>query len=107
MTKVDVKPGICKLDSTFEFDTDENMMVTISCSSMCPYIEKLVAKVGQVDPIEEIFSNILDTKVYQSAKDNIKHVSCPVPSAILKGVEIEANLALTQKLEIKITKKEE
>lgn len=35
---------------------------------------------------------------------NIKHAACPVPSAIIKGVEVACGLALPKDVEIKIAK---
>lgn len=44
-------------------------------------------------------------KIYELAKKYCKHAACPVPSAIIKGVEVACGLALPKDVEIRIAKK--
>lgn len=50
------------------------------------------------------FTRIIDSIVYKEASACLKHVSCPVPSAILKTVEVEAGLAVAKDVSMKFLK---
>ena len=51
-----------------------------------------------------VFGRMTDSAVYRSATQHLKHAACPVPSAILKAIEVEAGLAVPQDVIIKIEK---
>jgi hypothetical protein len=58
----------------------------------------------EVDAFEEYFSKFGNSKVYELAKKFCKHPACPVPSAIIKGIEVACGLALPKDVEITISK---
>jgi L-fucose isomerase-like protein len=58
----------------------------------------------EVDGFEECFSKLGDSTVYELAKKYCKHAACPVPSAIVKGIEVACSLALPRDVEFHITK---
>lgn len=47
-----------------------------------------------------------DSTVYQLGKEFCKHGTCPVPGAILKGVEVACGLALPKDVHVEILKKD-
>jgi hypothetical protein len=56
---------------------------------------------GELDMFE-IFKPLTEPQVYRAAAQTVKHAACPVPSAILKAVEVAAELALPKDVIIKI-----
>ena len=44
--------------------------------------------------LRDIFAPMLENPVYQAASKILSHASCPVPSGILKTLEVEAEMAL-------------
>ena len=93
MTRVIVKSGICGFISTIEVEKvdDESMKVVIT--SGCGMVTELGESLTEVDE-GEIFKRHIDTEVYKSASRCQLHVACPVPMAVLKAIEVEAELAI-------------
>ncbi len=49
----------------------------------------------------EVFVRMTDSVVYHSAAKHIKHTGCPIPSAILKTIEVEVGIALPEDVTIR------
>ena len=58
----------------------------------------------KVNGYEECFSKLGDSRVYELAKKHCQHAACPVPAAIIKGIEVVCGLALPRDVEIRISK---
>lgn len=108
MATAKVKPGSCKLDSTIIVNKAgkrrRDYTVSIEIDSQCPSIKKLAEELKVVDGFEESFKKISTSEIYRLSEGKIKHLSCPVPSAILKTIEVECGLNLPQEVEMVITK---
>ncbi|HHY24230.1 MAG TPA: hypothetical protein GX527_08350 [Clostridiaceae bacterium] len=62
----------------------------IKAESNCPYIIKMgdeLERLEELDGFTEVFSKFGDSRVFEIAKLCCKHAACPVPTAILKGIE--------------------
>jgi hypothetical protein len=104
MVEVNVNPGICGLNTLIKVDSDDMQNASVETISDCPYIKKIGQELTEVDGYEECFSKFGESMIYSLSKKYCKHVACPVPSAILKGVEVACGLALPKDVEIKISK---
>ena len=107
MTKATVDPGICGLKTVLSIESEDMQNVVIKIESQCPYITKMGKELeilGQIDGFTEVFTKFGDSKVFEIAKSCCKHAACPVPTAILKGIEAECGLALIKDVNISITK---
>lgn len=104
MTKVKVQPGICGLITDIEITSEDGMNAQIKVETACSYIENMAKAVPSVDGYEECFAKYGDGKIAQAAKEHCKHGACPVPTGILKGVEITCSLALPKDVEIHFEK---
>jgi len=93
MTRVIVKSGICGFISTIEVKKVDDESFKVVISSGCEMVTELGESLTEIDK-REIFKKHIDTEVYKSASRCELHVSCPVPMAILKAIEAEAELAL-------------
>lgn len=105
MIEVKVNPGICGMKTTITVNTEDQQVAAISIDSDCQFLQKLAAELTEVDAYEACFSRIADSSVYQLADKHCKHPCCPVPAAIIKGVEAACGFALPQDVTIKIEKK--
>ncbi|NLF79583.1 MAG: hypothetical protein GX572_00155 [Clostridia bacterium] len=105
MIEVKVKPGNCGMDTTICVESADQESARISIDSLCPFILKLARELGEVDAYEVCFTPVCDSPVYRLAGLYCKHPCCPVPAAIIKGVEAACGLALPQDVTIKIEKK--
>ena len=72
--------------------TGQGSQIHIEIESECPAIRALAASLPPLCK-EDIKGTILESPVYQLANELISHVSCAVPSAILRTVETAAGVA--------------
>ena len=94
MAKVVVDPGICGLRSTIAAESEDGQSCTVRIESECEAIQALAMEVMGLDGYEAAFKPFVENPVYLAAGRHYKHAACPVPSAIVKAVEVACNLAL-------------
>lgn len=104
MAEVNVKAGVCGFSTIIKVNSEDMQNAEIEIITQCPNLKPLEQELKEVDGFEECFSKLGDSKVYELAKKYCKHAACPVPSAIIKGIEVACGLALPRDVEIKISK---
>lgn len=104
MVEVKVNPGVCGLNTMIKVDSEDMQNAVIEIITECPNIKPMEQELKEVDGYEECFSKLGDSRVYELAKKYCKHAACPVPSAIIKGIEVACGLALPKDVDIKISK---
>jgi len=104
MATVTVSPGICGFTSTIRATVDDMYNVELAIDSPCPHIQKLAADISQLSAFDEIRKPITESAVYRAAAENKCHTACPIPSAIIKAIEVEAGLALPKDVTFTISK---
>lgn len=104
MVTVSVNPGICGLKSIIKINSEDMQNAQIEMITDCPNIKPMEQELKEVDGFEECFSKLGESKVYEMGKKYCKHTACPVPCAIIKGIEVSCGLALPRDVEIKIEK---
>jgi hypothetical protein len=67
-------------------------------------VAKMAEELRELDWSRDVLENITKSMVYKAAEKHLKHVSCPVPCAVLKAIEVEAGIALPKKVSIEIEK---
>ncbi|MDK2800035.1 MAG: hypothetical protein PWP27_753 [Clostridiales bacterium] len=102
MAEVIVNPGICGFKSTITVVTEDMQMANVEISTECPNIKQMENELKDIDCLGECFSKIGTSRVYKVAEKYCKHIACPVPAAIIKGLEVACGLALPKDVEIKI-----
>jgi hypothetical protein len=102
MVEVKVNPGVCGLKSVIKVNSEDMQNTRIEIVTDCPNIKPLEQELTEVDGYAECFSKLGESKVYELAKKYCKHPACPVPSAIIKGIEAACGLALPRDVEFKI-----
>jgi hypothetical protein len=105
MTKVVVNPGACGMPATIEVRKKDAKTYTLKISSEC----KMVVKLGKAVPeltMMDAFRRIQDNPVFMKGATCLKHVACPVPSAILKALEVEAGLNVPKDVSVTFVKEE-
>jgi len=104
--EVKVDPGICGLTTDITVNSEDMMTASISIESQCPDIRKIGEELASVNGMEEVFKKYGDSVVYKLGNKYCKHSTCPVPGAIMKGIEAACGLALPKEVHIQITKKD-
>ena len=91
MTKVVVNSGACGFTVTVTAEKGKEKKIVVALDTACEMVQKMLADIALVDQ-RVTLTGFRDNPVYLSAAKHLKHVACPVPSAILKAIETEAGL---------------
>ena len=106
MSTVKVHAGVCKFETTIKIRKTGYTTCEVIFESDCPSVRRmsLVLKNCTVDDVKKSF---LESPIYGICANYLKHVSCPVPSAIIKAIEVAFDLALAKDVHIEIKRDED
>ena len=105
MTEVEVCSGICGFKTTIKVEDLGKYKAKCEIKSGCPNHRK-VAKILETTTfylMDELFKKG-KSQVMNACQGIVPHVSCPVPAAILKALEVGVGLALPADASITFTK---
>lgn len=94
MTRLTVTSGICGFSTTVTAERQEGgKEMSIKLESDC---EMITAMDSELEPLDKmsVFIGFLANPVYKAASKHLKHTACPVPSGIIKALEVEAGFCL-------------
>ena len=103
MARVKVDPGACGLPTRVEVVQKGKNIFHLEIRSECEMVQRLERELPALYMLDA-FKRVLDNPVYKMASICVKHVSCPVPCAILKALEAEAGLAVPKDIVISFEK---
>lgn len=104
MSSVKVNPGVCGFECRINAVENDEGNMDIHLDTQCPHIKEMEKDLQNIDGMQEIFGGFSESKVYESARKNCKHLACPTPSAIVKAIEVQCKLALPRNVEMDISK---
>ncbi len=104
MTKVKVQPGSCGFTALIKADKGPNKTISVIIETDCEMVRKMAEEIKTLDRFAPL-AGLLTNPVYQAAARHLKHAACPVPSAVLKAIEVEAGLNLAKDATIVFDKK--
>ncbi|MEW6108461.1 MAG: hypothetical protein AB1632_04720 [Nitrospirota bacterium] len=93
MTKVRVNSGICGFSVTVAADRTRDKRINIILTTECEMVQKMMEDISVLD-MRAAFAGHLANPVFRSAAMHLKHPACPVPSGILKALEVESGFCL-------------
>ena len=102
MAEVEVAAGICGFKTRILARADGSYTITLHIESDCDHIRQMGGQVSELSALEELMRPIHQTTVYQLAGSCRTHAACPVPSAILKAMEVAAGMALPADVQMRI-----
>lgn len=103
MASAEIESGICGFCTTVR-TTTEGRMVRVEFETECGYVEQLAEALTEVEPYGEISYRGEGPVTLRLAAEHLVHPACPVPSGIIKAIEVEAGLALPKDASIKPSK---
>ena len=103
MASSEIDSGICGFCTTVRTKQD-GRVVRLEFETECGYVESLAEHLTEVDPFTEIMFRGEGPKTLRLAAEHLQHPACPVPSGIIKAIEVEAGLALPKDASIKPSK---
>ncbi len=83
-----VKAGWCGHEVVIDADRKDSTTMIFNLETSCPYTKEMNKHFKEINIAEELSSRISETQTYKMASQFIPCVGCPVPSAILKSVEV-------------------
>ena len=89
--------GRCGFSTDVEatkLETDDGDLVQLHIVSECKSCQKLAAVLTEVDPYREITYRGQGPLVLQTAAKILPHPACPVPSGIIKAIEVASGSGL-------------
>ncbi|MCX6030141.1 MAG: hypothetical protein NT169_12710 [Chloroflexi bacterium] len=104
MARAEIFAGICGFKTTVEAHAQEDGKVRLNIESDCKAVCKLGEQLVEVDPYREFTWRRGGPSTLQMAPQCLSHPACPVPSGIIKAVEVEAGLALPANVTIEVSK---
>ncbi len=106
MSKVTVNAGICGFSAVIKAQRqgEDRFKLKVSLVSPCEMLKKMGEELGEVNWTQAITRSMCDSVIYQLANKHIRHAACPVPSAVLKAIEVEAELALPKDVTMRVEK---
>lgn len=104
MIKVDINPGVCGLKTKLNIVPVEKRTLRVEIESECPHVKAMEDDLVELNSMTECFAKYSQSTVYKSAESHIKHLACPVPTAIIKGMEVAAGFAAIKDVSIHIEK---
>ncbi|MDY6826506.1 MAG: hypothetical protein SVV67_04930 [Bacillota bacterium] len=104
MAKVIVDAGACGYITKIEATPNGGTEVNLNIVSDCPHIKALAEEYKTAEWMKEALVPFGEAKLFESAKKHIKHAACPVPSGIIKAIEVASGLAVPKDVVMKIEK---
>jgi hypothetical protein len=99
MTRVTVQSGICGFSVLVTVEKDRERNLRILLDTECEMVKKMAEDISFLE-FRAPFATILHNPVYRSASKNLRHAACPVPSGILKAIEVELGVCLKRPVSI-------
>ena len=95
MTEVEVFAGICGLKTTIRVEDLKKYKATCTLESACPNHKKVakILETANINMMDELFRKG-KSQVLNACQGIVPHLSCPVPAAVLKTLEVGVGLAL-------------
>jgi thioredoxin reductase len=103
MAKAEITSGICGFTTTVETRM-RGANCTLFIESDCMDVQRLAEELVEVDPFQEITFRGDGPRTLKAVARHCKHTACPVPSGIIKAVEVESGLALPADVHIKVSR---
>lgn len=100
---ITVEPGVCKMTAKIHAEPSEDMMtVIVKIDSPCKMVKAFAENLRPIGPYDEFTLPMVQNPVYIIASEHISHSACPIPSAVLKAIEVAADLGLKRDVSFKI-----
>lgn len=103
MAKGIIEAGICGLKTTVVVEDKDGMNYTLKVDSECGAYKDLEQRLPEVTMMAG-FDPVGSGAIYEACREKCKHGACPVPMAIIKTVEVAANMALPKEVKLTLEK---
>ena len=105
--RVCVDAGVCKMRTLITAKDNGMGLIELDIKSDCPNILKMSWRLEPMSPYAEVEAEFNKSTIYQLANDAIPHTACPVPSAMVKALEVAGDLGLIREAVIRFVEDDE
>lgn len=95
--------GACGFPVAITVHKNEDNTLNVKISSGCEMVVELGNRINGRTWRKGIFGKLLQSSVYTEANECIKHVTCPIPSGLLKAIEVEVGAAIPNDVVMKFS----
>jgi hypothetical protein len=99
-----VDAGVCGHWARVRAEKTTGYTVRLTIETDCPHVQKIAPEPLEVDAVRQIGLRGGLPSLLENAYACCAHAACPVPSALIKAVEVAAGLALPADVTMKISK---
>ena len=99
MTSVVIHSGACGYSISARVEKQVDGKITVVIETNCEMVQKMAPEIAMLDRFAPLMG-FLTNPVYQSAARHLKHPACPVPSGILKALEVESGMNVPKDVRI-------
>ncbi|MEE0775789.1 MAG: hypothetical protein U0M15_01860 [Bacillota bacterium] len=103
MAKGCIEAGVCGMTTEIKTQEKDGMMEVL-IDSECPHYDGLSEEIGTIDGMMTCFEKVGTGVIYEACRKTCPHGACPVPMAIMKTIEVGANMALPADVTLKLEK---
>jgi len=107
VAKAEILAGVCGFRTTVRAWPADDGQIALQIESECAAVCKLAAELTRVDPYREFSWRGEGPLTARLASRYLTHPACPVPSGIIKAVEVAAGLALPADAMIKVSRSDD
>lgn len=104
MATVEIHAGVCGHITKVTATRGEAYTVRVTLESTCPHVWKIGGDVDEVDALQQIGLRGGLPPVLRAAYTHCVHAACPVPSGLIKSIEVASGLALPEDVSMRISK---
>ncbi len=103
MATVAIDGGVCGYNTTVKAIRGPGYSVQLSIESECPHVRKIGEEIKEVDALQQIGLRGGLPSVLVTAYGLCAHAACPVPSGLIKAIEVAAGLALPKDVTMRVS----
>jgi hypothetical protein len=93
MAKLRVEAGACGFTAILQVEEIEGHTLRVVITSDCEQLSAMNPDLASLQWRQGVFCRMDESLIYHIASRRISHTACPIPSAILKAIEVEVGLA--------------
>jgi Family of unknown function (DUF6951) len=90
---LNVDSGVCRFKARIECWMEDGLL-RCSIVSGCKHVQDFATSLEPMEMMDVLHMPFSENKVYIVGGRTLKHTTCPLPMAVLKGFEVAAGLAL-------------
>jgi len=104
MANVKVDAGACGFTVEIVATSEDMQHIKLDIRTDCPNFPEFIKEIKEVNAYDEIEPDSKAGKILNQWPKYLHCSACPVPSGIIKAVEVAAGLALPKDASIKVTR---